>query len=127
MANEMQTLIIRNVPKIVIQKLESVVKNEGYASRNQLLVEIITQYAESRSHAFYSTLPAIVKEMCKQELLSYKQELSAANEIATKNLSLSSLQLLKIAQWFEEYIMTDLQSQADETLSSLIDQIERNE
>lgn len=126
MADDKQTLIIRDVPKKVAQRLETIAKAEGYSSRNALLIEVLIQYAESRSRAFYNTLPGIVKEMCRQELSGYKQEMAAASEIATRNFSLSALQLLKIAQWFEEYIMTDLQAQGAEALSSLIDDFETN-
>ena len=126
MASDKQTLIIRDVPKKVVEALDKIVKLENYTSRNQMLVDMLTVYAESRSKVFYNALPPIVKQLCVEEIDSYKKQMSDTTALAARNISLAAIQLLKVIEWFEEYIMTDLGAQADEKLSGLIGLIEGN-
>lgn len=126
MASDKQTLIIRDVPKKVVEALDKIVKLENYTSRNQMLVDMLTVYAESRSKVFYNALPPIVKQLCVEEIDSYKKQMSDTTTLAARNISLAAVQLLKVIEWFEEYIMTDLGAQADEKLSGLIGLIEGN-
>lgn len=126
MADDKQTVIIRDVPKKVVAVLDQIVKQDNYTSRNQFLVDILTTYAESRSKVFYKALPPIVKQLCKEEITNYKKEATDTTALAARNISLAAVQLLKIAEWFEEYIMTDLGTQADEKLSLLIADMEQS-
>ena len=120
-----KVLYIRDVPQAIIDKLDNIVKEKGFESRNQLTLEIITKYAEYEDAIYYQSLPPIVKEICAQTITDYKKDISAANEIATKNISLAALQLLNVTQWFEEYIMLDTAPQTQNELHSLIEEIEK--
>ena len=126
MASDKQTLIIRDVPKKVVEALDKIVKQDNYSSRNQMLVDMLTVYAESRSRVFYNALPPIVKQLCAEEIDRYKKEMSDTTALAARNISLAAVQLLKVIEWFEEYIMTDLGAQADEKLSGLIGLLDSN-
>lgn len=123
MADDKQTLIIRDVPKRIVSLLDNISKSENYASRNQFLVEQLILLAESRSRALYKVLPPIVKEICAEELKDYKKQISDTTNLAARNISLAAVQLLKVTEWFENYIMTDLEPQADEKLTALIDDL----
>ena len=91
-----------------------------------MLVDMLTVYAESRSKVFYNALPPIVKQLCVEEIDNCKKQMSDTTALAARNISLAAVQLLKVIEWFEEYIMTDLGAQADEKLSGLIGLIEDN-
>ena len=127
MASDKQTLIIRDVPKKVVEVLDKIVKQDNYSSRNQMLVDMLTVYAESWSRVFYNALPPIVKQLCVEEIDSYKKEMSDTTALAARNISLAAVQLLKVIEWFEEYIMSDLGAQADEKLSGLVGLLDSSE
>ena len=123
--NKTVRFTIRDVPQEVVDKLDSIVKDEGYASRNQLVIEILTNYTNCKSGLFYQILPPIIKEICSQSVSDYGKDLTAVSEISAKNISLAAVQLLKITQWFEEYIIADSSLKAQEELTELINSIKK--
>lgn len=124
--SKLTRITVRDVPQSVIDKLDKITEEKGYSSRNMLVVEILSKYAECQDALFYQSLPPIVKEICKEVLLDHKKDVSGSVEIAANNISLAALQLLNIAQWFERYIMIDTPSQSDKELSSLIEKMEKD-
>ena len=116
---------LRDVPQTVVDKLDNIAEKRENVSRNQLIVEILTKYAEQQDAIYYQSLPPIVKDICAQTITDYKKDISAATEIATKNISLAALQLLNVTQWFEEYIMLDTAPMMEPKLDSLIEEMEK--
>ena len=127
MESALKKITIRDVPEFVVDRLDSIAAKKGYNSRNQLIVEILGAYVECEEGLFFKMLPPILKDICRNDLEIHKDNLKASTEIATRNISLAALQLLKVLQWFEQYIIADLPPEGVSALDTLIDDMTKSE
>lgn len=58
------------VDQKVLDAIDALVEKDGYASRNALLNEILTQYLMCKDDFFAKTLPQVTASLCRQELKS---------------------------------------------------------
>ena len=118
--NEKSQVLIRDVPKKVIEKLDEIAKNEGYSSRNQMLVELLERYTTVKDDIYYQTIPSIIHSICKDEI----GNLNELSEATIHTMALASQKLLKVAQRLDEYLVDDPQAQAEyREIDELVEQL----
>lgn len=64
----MAELKFRDINPNVIAALDDIVEKENYASRNQLVNEILTHYVTCKSDFFIKTLPEVTASLCRAEI-----------------------------------------------------------
>lgn len=106
---EKTQLLIRDVPKNVVEKLDEIAKNESYLSRNQLLVEILERYATVRNDLYYQSIPPIIHSICKAEIDNFNE----VSKATVQTVALAAARLLSVAQRLDECLITDEQAQAE--------------
>lgn len=104
----MPELKIRDIDDTVVKLLDDIVAAEGYSSRHQLLVDIVTRAAVTRHPLFTDNLPPTVKYLCKESIAEQKVYAEAAMDmVAAVNIEVLE-QLKKLISLFEpETIMQE--------------------
>lgn len=120
---EKSQILIRDVPKNVIEKLDKIAKDEGYSSRNQLLLDVIERYATVKNELYYQTVPPLIHSICKSELSSF----SDLSQATVHTMALAAQRLLKVAQRLDEYLIDDEQAAAEyRAIDELVEEIGAN-
>ena len=70
----MDSLIIRNIPDETVKRIEEIA-SERNISRNQLLLEIIINYADLQNKNLHKMLPLIVQSEVKEELRKFESSI----------------------------------------------------
>lgn len=119
MSNENTTrFTIRDVPLEISNALDRIAIEKNYQSRNQLIVDILTQYVTTQDEAFVQSLPPIVRSMCKNEL-NFLQEQSLT---CVNTMSLAVARLLRATQHIEQLLIDDENSKKEyEKIFKLLD------
>ena len=118
--SEKTQILIRDVPKDVVESLDKIVKEDKYQSRNQLLIEIIERYISVKNEYFYGLLPSIVRSICLDELSQFTD----ISKSTVHTISLAAQRLLTISQRLDEYLIDDNEAQAEyREIEGLIEKI----
>ena len=70
----MAELRLRNINDDVLKALDNIVEKEKYASRNQLVNEILTQYVTCKNDFFTRALPQIVQALCLESIKNQNEK-----------------------------------------------------
>lgn len=70
----MAELRLRNINDDVLEALDNIVEKEKYASRNQLVNEILTQYVTCKNDFFTRSLPQIVQALCLEAIKNQNEK-----------------------------------------------------
>ena len=70
----MDSLIIRNIPDETVKRIEEIA-SERNISRNQLLLEIIINYADLQNKNLHKMLPLIVQSEVNEELRKFESSI----------------------------------------------------
>lgn len=118
--NEKAQILVRDVPKKVVEKLDEIAKSEGYMSRNQMLVDLLERYSMVKNEIYYETLAPITKTAFRTEIENFN-ELSTAT---VHTIALAAEKLLKVAQRLDEYLVDDETAKAEyRAIDELVDEI----
>ena len=96
-------LLVRDVPEEVAQKLDDIAKDNGYSSRNQLIVEILQRYSILKDKTYVDALTPVLKTMMTDEI----RNLSELSRQSIHTVEAVSLKLLKTSQKLDLYFGED--------------------
>jgi len=96
-------ILIRDMPDEVVSKLDAMAKKKGYASRQQLILEILTRYSEVGEESFVDVLPIVTRTLIRGEIHSLTDK-SDEVMLAMENLL---YKLLIATQKIDTYITGD--------------------
>ena len=96
-------LLVRDVPEEVAQKLDDIAKDNGYSSRNQLIVEILQRYSILKDKTYVDALTPVLKTMMTDEI----RNLSELSRQSIQTVEAVSLKLLKTSQKLDLYFGED--------------------
>ena len=99
-------LLVRDVPEEVAQKLDDIAKDNGYSSRNQLIVEILQRYSILKDKTYVDALTPVLKTMMTDEI----RNLSELSRQSIQTVEAVSLKLLKTSQKLDLYFGEDFWS-----------------
>ena len=99
-------LLVRDVPEEVAQKLDDIAKDNGYSSRNQLIVEILQRYSILKDKTYVDALTPVLKTMMEDEI----RKLSEMSRQSIQTVEAVSLKLLKTSQKLDLYFGEDFWS-----------------
>lgn len=96
-------ITVRGIDDKLLANIDDKAKKKG-CSRNELIVEILRQYAASGDDFVVNNLPLVIRSMVDQEL---KRSTINAETMAN-DIYVAALKLLRIAQKFEEILYPEL-------------------
>ncbi len=70
----MKRITVRIDDDEMLNIIDKEMKKEGYTSLNQLINELLKQYAVTHSRLFVQMLPAVVESICKEHLDEIQKE-----------------------------------------------------
>lgn len=75
----MTEIKVRSVPDDLVDRLDKLAEEEHYASRSQLIVDILTLYVTSKSQFFQQAISPVVNNLCIEAI---KEQYSQAEKTA---------------------------------------------
>lgn len=87
------------------EMVEKSLKTDGYSSLNQLINELLKQYAVTHSRLFVQMLPPVIESICKQHL----DEIQTENRIVQRINERNSDQIMKKLSEIYALFLPDIQ------------------
>ena len=97
-------IVIRDIPKEVINILDEFVLEQGYNSRNQLVVEILTRFSAIQNNLFAELLPQITRSILTEQI----EKLATTNNVLLNTINSAIVKLVQQSQYIEHFIDDDL-------------------
>lgn len=103
----MSQILVRDIPDEIMEKLDELVKAQGYASRNALINNILAEYVAVGDKMFLNALPPVIRTICSTELKIMNEQSQLATDIviqAAKRLTytLEKLELVLTEDYITE-------------------------
>lgn len=96
----MKQVMFRLNDDTVIDKLDEIVKAKGYASRNDLVNEILEEYVAVGDKMFLNALPPVIHTLCTNEL----NRLNEQSELTIETCTLAIKRLIYSLEKFEALV-----------------------
>lgn len=80
----MPQILVRDIPDSVMEKLDEIVKAQGYASRNALVNDILAEYVAVGDKMFLDALPPIIRTICSTEIKILNEQSQLATDVVTQ-------------------------------------------
>lgn len=69
----MTEIKIRISDESIVERLDKIIKEEGFSSRNQLINDILSQYVIMKDKLFLQNIPPVLKAICNENLSEQQQ------------------------------------------------------
>ncbi len=96
-------LTIRDMQDEILEKLDKLVIEKHYNSRNQLVVDILSRYAAVNDELYVQALNVVVRTMVREQL----DKLSETSDSCLRSIEIAAKRLSKAAQKLDMYITDD--------------------
>lgn len=69
----MTEIKIRISDESIVERLDKIIKEEGFSSRNQLINDILSQYVIMKDKLFLQNISPVLKAICNENLSEQQQ------------------------------------------------------
>lgn len=105
---------IRDVPEELIKKLDSIYIEEGYSSRSQLIVDVLTKYAALKDRIYAEAISSVTRAIIRDEI----ENLDSISKASLRLIEQASLKFLEASQKIDTYFFDDFFGEKSDVFSS---------